>query len=346
MRIRLKPIDQQTIVITGASSGNGLSAALQASRRGAAVVLVARNRESLDQIERDIVASGGRATSVAVDVASRGAAEEIVAKAVEVFGGFDSWVNNAAAGVYGTLEQVPVEDHERIFAVNYFGTLYACLAAARHLKERGGGAIVNVGSILGDRAIIQQGPYSASKHAIQGLTDTLRMELEHQSAGISVTLIKPGGCGTPYPEHARNYMNNPPRIPQPLYHPDIIGDAILFACTHRKRSMYIGGGGVAASVIGQLAPRITDLVMEAIGTRMQQEPSDAGDASMRDNLYRPRTDGKVSGTQENWVRKSSVAVALQKPSRGMWFGAAVAIAATAFISTRPGKVGGKPRARR
>lgn len=216
MAVSLKPIAEQIIVITGASSGNGLATAQEAVRRGAAVVIAARNDEALERVAADLRSAGGRVAVVAGDVADEADVERISATAIETFGGFDSWVNNAAAATYGTVEQVPVADHRRAFDVNYFGNLQGSLVAARHLRTRGGGAIINVGSILGDRAIIQQGPYSATKHAVQALTDALRMELEREGTGISVTLIKPGAIDTPYPEHARNFMDKAPRLPPPL----------------------------------------------------------------------------------------------------------------------------------
>lgn len=213
MRICLKPIDQQTIVITGASSGNGLATAEEAVARGAAVVLAARNLEALKEIAVRLRSGGGRVAVCAADVSDPPDIDRIAASAVAHFGGFDAWVNNAAAATYGTMEQVTPEDHRRIFDVNYFGVLHGSLVAARHLRSRGGGAIVNLGSVLSDRAMILQGPYSASKAAVQAATDALRMELERDGAPVSVTLIKPAAIHTPYPEHARNYMGAPPRLP-------------------------------------------------------------------------------------------------------------------------------------
>jgi len=312
MTVKLKPLARQAIVVTGATSGNGLATAREAARRGAAVVLVARNADELDRVRARIEVEGGRAATCAADMGDEASAERIVRVAVKAFGGFDSWINNAVAATYGTLEQVPVADHRRVFDVGYFGFLYGSLAAARHLRARGGGAIVNVGSILGDRAVVQQGPYCATKHAVQALTDVLRMELERDGAGISVTLVKPGAIDTPFPEHARNYMDQPARLPQPLYRPELVADAVLFACAHPRRQLYVGGGGLLSSIVGQVAPRLTDKVMEAFARRAQQSPSDPGDPARLDNLYKARADGTERGSQDVRARRTSLTLEAQK----------------------------------
>jgi NAD(P)-dependent dehydrogenase (short-subunit alcohol dehydrogenase family) len=338
MRPRLKSIDEQVIVVTGASSGIGLAVARQAVAKGAAVVLAARNEPALQAIAGELAGSGGRVAVVAADVANETDVLRIADMAEDRFGGFDSWINNAAVGLYGSLEQVPLADHQRTFAVNYFGTVHGSLVAARRLTRRGGGAIVNVGSVLGDRAIVDQGPYAASKHAVHGFTEALRMELERDGAGISVSLIKPIGCGTPYAEHARNYMDKPPRIPQPLYDPTIIADAILFCCEHPRRTMHIGSGGVLASFGGRLAPRITDKAIEVTGRLIQQSPGDDGDPAMCDNLYVARRDGEVRDTRGLRMRKTSVVVNAQRlprPSPVVTLaGAACALVLARMLATR------------
>ena len=311
MPVRLKSLDQQVVVVTGATSGIGLAIVEQAAAQGAAVVAVARGKPDLAALQERITRDGGRIAICVADVSDPAAVERVAACAQEAFGGFDSWINNAGVGVYGTLEQVPLDDHRRVFDVNYFGTLNGALVAARHLRQRGGGAIINIGSILGDRAIVEQGPYAATKHAVQGLTDTLRAELERSGAGIAVTLIKPAAIDTPFPEHARNFMDQPPRLPPPLYTPGVVADAVLFACAHPSRVLYPGGGGALAASASQFAPRLTDLVMEGLGKRAQTMPSDPGDPGRRDNLYASRP-GALRGSQNVWARGSSMALQLQK----------------------------------
>ena len=318
MAITLKLLRDQVIVVTGATSGNGLATVEEAVRRGAAVVASSRNEAALEALCDRLTAEGARIAICVADVSDMAAVERIATVAIDAFGGFDSWVNNAGTGTYGTLEQVPVDDHRRVFDVNYFGVLHGSLVAARHLRacagthgRAHGGAIINIGSILSDRAIVQQGPYCATKHAVQALTDTLRMELEQAGADISVTLIKPSAIDTPFPEHARNFMDQPPRLPPPLYAPSVVADAVLFACATPRRTLYAGGGGMLSSLLARAAPRLSDRIMELVGTSVQQKPDDPGDPLRRDNLYSPRVDAS-RGSQDLHARKSSVALQVQK----------------------------------
>jgi hypothetical protein len=182
------------------------------------------------------------------------------------------------------------------------------LIAAEHLRKRGGGAIINTGSILSDRTMIYQTQYSATKHAVKAFTDGLRMELEAEGAPISVTLIKPSSIDTPYPEHARNYLDAPGlTLPPPAYDPAVVARAILFAAENPKRSLTVGFGGYAIALFGAHFPGLTDRLMELGGYASQttDEPG-ARDSERRDNLYRPREDGDEHSSLGVHSRKSSL----------------------------------------
>lgn len=265
MKARLKKLKNQVIVITGATSGIGLVTARMAAKRGARVVLAARSQDALQQLTAEIEQDGGKAIHVVADVGKPEDVHEIVQSAEHTFGGFDTWVNDAGISIYGKLEDVPMEDMRHLFETNFWGLVYGSLEAARHLKGRvGGGALINIGSTLSDRAIPLQGMYCASKHAVKGFTDALRMELEEAGAPVSVTLIKPGAIDTPYTRHAKNYLEVEPMNPPPIYAPDTVARAILHCAETPERDVFVGGGGKGTSMLGHYMPRLTDIIMESL----------------------------------------------------------------------------------
>jgi len=196
--VQLKDINQQVMVITGASSGIGLTTARMAADQGARLVLNARSEDSLQSLVDEINANGGEAIYVAGDVGNEQDMRRVAQAAIDRFGGFDTWVNNAGVSIYGLIDEIDPEDHKRLFETNFWGVVNGSVVAAEHLKKRGG-ALINIGSTVSDRAISIQGMYAASKHAVKGFTDAFRIELEEEGAPISVTLIKPGSIDTPFP---------------------------------------------------------------------------------------------------------------------------------------------------
>src|SRR5687767_9639440 len=178
-----------------------------AAKQGARVVLAARNEQALKALQNELNHGGKeQAAYVVADVAREEDVRKISEQALRTFGGFDTWFNNAAAAIYGRIEDVSIEDQHRLFETNFWGTVLGSRIALEHLR-RHGGALLNMGSVVSDRAIPLQGPYSASKHAVKGFTDALRMEVEADGAPVSITLIKPGSIDTPYTRHAKNYMD-------------------------------------------------------------------------------------------------------------------------------------------
>ena len=266
---RQKPIDQQVVVITGGTSGIGLETARLAGRKGARVVIAARSAEGLRKASAELAQAGIAVATVEADVGKRDDVENIATVAIEWFGRIDTWVNNAGQTIYGRLDEVSEEDLRALMEVNFWGTVHGSLVAARHLR-RTGGTIVNIGSIGSDFAFPLQGMYSASKHAIRGFTDALRMELEHDQAPITITLVKPASIDTPLPQRARNYMATEPDLPPPVYRPLEVARAIVSAATSSHRDMYVGGGGRLISALSTTAPRLFDLTATPVIMALQK----------------------------------------------------------------------------
>ena len=284
MSVDLKPLEEQVVVITGASSGIGLRTARMAADRGARLVLAARSEDALRELTNEISYGGGDATYVVADVSDREDVREIAATARETYGGFDTWVNAAGAFLYGRLDETPVEEMREQFDTNVWGLLYGSLEAADHLEERGG-AIINVGSVVSDVAIPLQGSYSASKHAVKGFTDALRAELEADGAPVSVTLVKPSQTDTPYARHAKNYMDEAATLPPPLYAPETVARSILDAAEHPRRDVTVGGAGKAMSAFAAVAPGLMDTALEKLFVPLQQ----------RDRPPRPGAENNLDG---------------------------------------------------
>jgi short-subunit dehydrogenase len=268
-KAKLKPINEQVMVVTGASSGIGLATARLAAERGARVVLAARSEETTRQVAEQISRGGGQAISVPCDVSKRSEVEALARIAIEHFGRIDTWVNDAGVSIYGRLDEVSEEDSRKLFEINFWGVYYGSLAALPHLKVNGG-ALINVGSEVSEAVVPLQGMYSTSKHAVKGFTDALRVEIEQlDEAPVAITLIQPTATNTPFPQHAKNYMDKEPKLPSPLDDPEDVAQAILNAAVNPTRSKKVGALSKLNTAAAKLAPKLGDKIAAKQATRQQ-----------------------------------------------------------------------------
>lgn len=304
MDVHLKPLHEQVVVITGASSGIGLTTARMAAERGAAVVLAARNEQDLARAVERIREAGGRAVHVVADVASEDDVRGIARAAVAAFGRIDTWVNNAGVAIYGKLMEVDVEDMRRQFDVLYWGEVYGSRVAVEHLRDRGG-ALINVASGLAERAVPLQGNYCAAKHAVKAFTDTLRMELEADAVPISVTLVKPASIDTPLFDKAKSYSGARPIPIPPVYAPEVVARAILAAAEKPIRDVTAGGAAAGLPLVDAVAPGAADAYMER--TLIDGQLADEPVRGRRSNLYEPVFhDGGERGRWDGPVHERSL----------------------------------------
>ena len=276
----LLPLDQQVVVITGASSGIGLCTARLAAARGARVVLIARSGDVMYQACDEIADAGGQAIAVPADVASREQLDAAAQAAIDAFGRIDTWINNAGVCIYGRLDAVTEEDSKRLFATNFWGVVNGSLAALPHLEKQGG-ALINVGSAAADAPSPLQGMYACSKLAVQSFTDTLRVEVQDvDRSPVSVTLIQPVAVNTPHAANAANYLGEAPAQSTPMLDPREVADAILRAATEGGRDVQVG------------MPSAAGIAMEP------QMPTHAVRAAKRTEgaLHQPSQSGRMHGS--------------------------------------------------
>jgi short-subunit dehydrogenase len=296
----------QVVVITGASQGIGRETALQCAGQGARVVVAARNAEALGTLAAEIERLGGEAEIVVADVSEPDQVEAIGVRAIRRFGRVDTWVNNAAISAYATVEQLDPAEMERIIQVNLLGQMYGSRVAVALMKPHRHGTIVNVGSALSERAVPLQSAYVASKHGIAGFSEALRLELQHDHAGIDVVLILPSSINTPLFRLARSKIGVQPMPIPPIYEPRAVAKAICHAAEHGGREVVVGGWGKLLTLAQQISPTLLDRYMLQGGREFKAQRTDRPN-DRRDNMFQPSTGpGATTGDFGDHARPSSI----------------------------------------
>ena len=253
---------ENVAVITGASEGIGRELALQLADRGAWLVLAARDAAKLHAVAEECRARGGRALAVPTDVGDREQCIRLVDRAVREYGRIDTLVNNAGVSMWARFDEVTdLAPFERMMQVNYFGSVYCTHAALPHLK-RSRGRIVGVSSLTGRAGVPTRSGYAATKHAMAGFFDSLRIELADE--GVTVTMVYPGFVSTDIRRHAYGpdgrMLDSSPVRESEVMTPEECARQIVQAMSARRRELIMTLRGKVGAWIKLIAPGLGDRI--------------------------------------------------------------------------------------
>jgi short-subunit dehydrogenase len=229
------------VIVTGASAGIGRELALQLAEQGAWLVLASRDGERLDELAGVCRERGGKALAVPTDVSQQEQCKNLTEQCVKEYGRIDTLINNAGITMFAPFDQVKdLSLVERIMQVNYFGSVYCTHYALPNLKESKG-RIVGVSSLTGKTGVPTRTAYAASKHAMAGFFDSLRIELS--GSGVTVTMVYPGFVATEVRQRALGADGKP------------------IGLSHAKESEMMTAETCAGLIVGAVAKRKRELVM-------------------------------------------------------------------------------------
>lgn len=279
--------DEQIVVVTGASGGVGRAVARAYGQRGAKVAVLARGEEGLKGATEEVRQGGGVAFPLEVDVADHEQVTDAARRVEKELGPIDVWINAAFTAVFAPVAEIGPAEFRRVTEVDYLGFVYGTLAALKHMRPRGRGVIVQVGSALGYRGVPLQSAYCASKHAVQGFHESLRCELLHERSGVRTTMVQLPAMNTPQFSWVLSRLPDHPQPMPPIYQPELAARAILYAGDHpQRREYWVGASTVATLLANAIAPGVLDRYLARTGYAAQQTRQ-IDDPAQAANLWAP-----------------------------------------------------------
>src|SRR5881409_1713552 len=269
-------MQEEVVVITGASAGVGRATAQAFGRRKAKVGLIARGSDGLEAAKREIEAAGGSGLVLPLDVSDPDAVERAASEVERTFGPIDIWINNAMLSVFSPIMQMLPDDYRRVTEVTYLGYVWGTLAALRRMKPRDRGAIVQVGSALAYRGIPLQSAYCAAKHAVQGFHDSLRSELFHDGSRVRVVMVQMPALNTPQFRWVKSRLPRKAQPVPPIFQPEVAAEAIVWAAYSGRREINVGLPTSMAVIGNNFVPGFGDYYLAKHGydAQMIDEPED------------------------------------------------------------------------
>jgi len=329
-----RPIGEQVVVVTGASSGVGRACVRAFAAEGARVGLIARNEEALAVAAREVHEAGGEALVLPLDVANSDAVEDAAAKVEARWGRIDTWVNDAMVSVFSPALEMQMEEFRRITDVNYLGCVYGTMSALRRMRRQDEGVIVQVCSALAYRSIPLQSAYCASKAAMRAFSDSVRSELIHDGSKVRLSVLILPAVNTPQFNVVKTRLPRHPQPVPPIYQPELIAEAALYAAQHHVREMVIGSGALKAVVGQKFIPGLLDRYVAATCYDGQQTDKPV-DANRPDNLFAPVPgDPGCHGMFDSRARSGSVQYWLRTHPRLLALGAAAGAALGSLAAQR------------
>jgi NAD(P)-dependent dehydrogenase (short-subunit alcohol dehydrogenase family) len=258
------------VVVTGASAGVGRATVRRFAEQGADIGLLARDPDGLAAAAKEVEAAGGRAVAVPTDVADPSQVEAAAEAVERELGPIEVWVNDAMTSVFAPFTEVEPEEFRRVTEVTYLGCVYGTRAALARMLPRDHGTIVQVGSALAYRGIPLQSAYCGAKHAIQGFTESVRAELYHRHSRVWLTMVQLPALNTPQFDLVLSKLPRQAQPVPPIYQPEVAASAIVWAATHRRRQLWVGGSTAATLLANAVAPGLLDRYLGRTGYRSQQ----------------------------------------------------------------------------